>query len=208
YTNIYNTNVVNTKNINLNCFVIVKLNKNVIIENVTRNFPNHAHNLTLLMLRTFLATALTRLAALGIANSNLRFTPVLVDVRTVLVVEFKAGGPIAKDRSLAVVLQDEQTESVDDEEADFPIKKIIIINNVLNFRFVSSFFLSYSSILFEYSTNVLCCSAICDLHCFNSHEDLLPSKLETEPSRIIKLRFLKHILFYKYLMVMEIHDNH
>jgi len=39
-------------------------------------------------------------------------------VRTALVVEFKAGGPITKDRSLAVALQDEQTESVEDEDAD------------------------------------------------------------------------------------------
>lgn len=35
------------KNIKLSFFVIVKLNKNVIIENVTRNFPNHAHNVEL-----------------------------------------------------------------------------------------------------------------------------------------------------------------
>lgn len=33
----------------------------------------------LFKLRTFLATALTRFAALGIAKSNLRLTPVLVD---------------------------------------------------------------------------------------------------------------------------------
>lgn len=39
-------------------------------------------------------------------------------MRTALVVEFKAGGPIGKDRSLAVVLQDEQTDGVDDEDAD------------------------------------------------------------------------------------------
>lgn len=105
------------------------------------------------MLRTFLATALTRLAALGIANSSLRLTPVLVDgscsselftssnttgsfcmtessiifcgvrspcnlVRTGLVFKFNTGCPIANDRSLAVVLQEEQTETADDEDAD------------------------------------------------------------------------------------------
>lgn len=109
----------------------------------------------LLVQRIFLATALTRFAALGIANSNLRFTPVLVDgscsselltssdktaslwstgsslvscgagspslcslVRTGLEVEFKTGGPITNVKSLVDVLQEEQTESAEEEDAD------------------------------------------------------------------------------------------
>lgn len=35
---------------------------------------------------------------------------------------------------------------------------------------------------------------IIELHCGLSEDARFPSKLETEPSRIIKLRFLKHML--------------